>query len=398
MINKNWHGHLKLFVATLIVGLSFSSANAVEKDLPSCKNLMAKLTYAKNPVAALRDNFPALISRIKPAYKNDKFDVRILSSKVSDNSFSPQQLKERTIQEVGSIQNSFLNLGFTFRSYLQVLIEAQPKVIGSLGVSENGKIGWKEEVSTPWVGNAREFIGIPNFLGERELFVGKTDKSGFDDMPRFLVLPAVTKSYHSLQNTFVVAHEIAHETENPSSHRSLIWREARADFLAFVATGETDVLFSEGVDLELVKSDGTIYKQRVTKVRSLNSPTVAKVADLMPKLGAYHHNSQIISSALFEISNQLGQARAISFVRWMDSLGVADIVPDLEPAPKNDKEDFKPKANIEYIDESNFDSVKNAITGNLARIGDLFRKWVITNNLTAREKSLLQSILHQRGI
>jgi hypothetical protein len=250
-----------------------------------------------------------------------------------------------------------------------------------------------EPIATPWVGNARELIGIPGLLGNRTLFIGLTERGGFEEMPKFLVLPAVTRTYHSLQNRYVVAHELAHVTENPNSHRDMLWREARADFMAYAITGETDLVFPEGIDVEQVRDDGSTYKRRMTRIRSLREPTVDSIERLHPRLGAYHHNSQITSSALFQLARRIGRERVIEFVRWMDRREGGEIIGDLEPIPGDAGADFKPRSGVEYVDPEDLNAVRAAIVGHLSEIGRLARRWSREGQLTEDEAAIVESVM-----
>lgn len=394
MAAKFWHS--LIFGILAMPGFSW----AIDASSLRCSDLLAgRASFVRHPIVALRENLPALVSRLRPVYSDPRFDVRILSTGVSRNTFSPAQLKTAAIQEIQDLQSAYIEMGFSFRSYLQVLVEAHPNAMGTLGLSEEGRIIWTDTaVATPWVGNAREFIGIPNIFGRRSLFLGQIDKHGFPDMPRFLALPAVSSTYHSIQNKFVTSHELAHETENTESHKDLMWREARADFLAYVTTGQTDVVFPEGIELELVRPDGTTYKQKVTIARSLSHPTIASLDSIFPHLAAYHHNSQIISSALFNIAQRLGNNRAVELVKWMDRQQGEDIIPYLEPKPPGTETEFEPKAYTEYIDHNDLAAVRAAIKDHLNKIGQFFRRWLNESTLTQDEKNTILLILQDKKI
>ncbi|MBK8201311.1 MAG: hypothetical protein IPK68_02920 [Bdellovibrionales bacterium] len=391
MAAKIWRNILIILLFPSLVAGAPVGANLL------CSDLLARRSFIlSHPISSLRENLAALVSRVRPVHKSDRFDVRILSESMRRNIYSPAKLKETTVQEVNGLLDTYENLGFSFRSFLQVLVESHPNAMGQLGLSGAGKIMWTDTaVATPWVGNARELIGIPNLLGRRSLFVGRTDKGGYGDIPRFLVLPAVSSTYHSLQNDFVLAHELAHETENTKSHRDLMWREGRADFLAFAITGKTEVVFPEGIELELVREDGSTYKQKLTVARSLTSPSVADANHIMPHLASYHYNSQIMSSALYEISQKVGMSRAIELVKWMDSLTGDEVIPYLEPKPQGE---FEAKKQTEYIDHDNLTLVRESTRDHLSRMGSLFRRWVNQSDLNAEEKATALGILSNKGI
>lgn len=390
---------MRRFMLILIL-LSTTLTGMADAASIRCEELfLSKPVSVHQPIRSIRKNWAALVSRLKPTYQNASFDLRVLSTDLRKNTFSPATLRERTIQEIGDLQSSYREMGFSFRSFIQVLVEAHPGAMGQLGLSESGKIIWNDTAgNTPWVGNAREFIGIPGLFGRLDLFVGRTDKKGFEDMPRILALPAVTSTYHSIQNRFVISHELAHETENPQGHRDLMWREARADFLAFLTTGQTNVVFPEGIELKLMRADGSTYKQKVTTVRSMSQPTVTSVSELWPSLEAYHHNSQILSSALYKVAQAMGRNHAIEFVKWMDRFGEDDAIPYLEPKPTEPGPDFQPKVNTEYVDHNDINAVRSSITEHLNRVGQLFRRWATEADLAPNERAILDGILTESGI
>lgn len=398
MRNKFSHWkQLILIVAFASSALSVFAAND-ELNAQKCSELLSgKTSFFTNPLQAINENLPSLISRLKPVHVNDRFDVRVLSRSILQNAFSPLRLKEQTVGEIANLQTAYDNLGFRFHSYLQVLVEANPNAMGQLQLGPKFQFIWhNSSIETPWVGNSREMIGIPNVFGVRSLFVGRVGKMGFEEAPRILVLPASTASYHSLQNRFIVSHELAHETENQKSHQDLMWREARADFLAYVTTGETEVIFPEGIKLALVRSDGSIYEETVTKARSLTEPTIASSAEIMPHLAAYHHNSQIISSVLFELGQKLGRKKMIEFVQWMDKQEGPRAIPKLIAKPKN-PDGLIISAETEYVDYENLETVRNSILSHLSRLGDCFREWA-SQSQDAATQAIVKVVLSYRNI
>jgi hypothetical protein len=382
------------------VAISAFAANDDSKiKSPGCLEMLSTNgSFIINPLQAFSENLPALASRIGPVYANERFDVRILSRLFSWNTFSPLKLKERTISEIDELQAAYSDFGFKFPSYLQVLVEAHPHAIGQqLQSGSMFQFVWhNEKMELPWFGNTDENIGIPNVFGVRRLFVGRTDKMGFEGSPKILVLPAISSTYHSLQNRFVVSHELAHASENVKSHHDWMWREARTDFLAYLTTGETDLVFSEGIELTMVKSDGSIYRQTVTRVRSLSEPTIASVSEIMPHLTSYHHNSQLISSALFELSQKLGKQKMTEFIHWMDKIEGVNAIPELVAKPK-DSQDLVSTSEIEYVDSENLPALRGAIVNHLMRIGALFRAWA-NQDADDTARANIETVLSARQI
>lgn len=365
-----------------------------------CKHVvLSRPESVRQTIRSIRENWAALVSRVKPTYQATSFDLRILSTDRRKTVFLPKVLRARAIQEVTDLQSAYRQIGFSFRSFVQVLVEAHPGAMGQLGLSESGKFIWKDTAGdTPWVGSAIQFIVIPGLFRDRDLFVGRTHRKGFQDKPRILAIPAVTSTYHSIENRFLIAHELAHLTENSHGHRDLMWREARADFLAFLTTGHTDVVLPEGIELEMVRKDGSIFKQKVTTVRSMSQPSIASVGELWPSLGAYHRNSQILSSALYNLEQMISRDRAIEFVKWMDRLEGTEVIPYLEPKPTELDPDFQAEPNTEYINNKDLIAVRSSITDHLKRVGHLFRRWAEEADLALNERTVLLEILTERGI
>lgn len=223
-------------------------------------------------------------------------------------------------------------------------------------------------------------VGVPGISGKPKFFKGLTEEGKFDLIPFILALTAMSETYHTLQNRFMVAHELAHLTENLSSHSDSIWREARADFLAYAITGQTEIVLPEGVYLEKIREDGTQYREFSTHPRSFTDPSVRSVNKALPAISSFHFNSQIISSALYEISQKIGVSRAVEFVQWMDEMEGPNTIRDPEG------------------EGGNLQQVKAEIQKNIMRVGQYLRQWIKESNLTASEKKSVEEILDVRGL
>ena len=81
------------------------------------------------------------------------------------------------------------------------------------------------------------------------MFVGKVEANALGEKPKIFFLPSMSDSHHALDYKFMTAHEIAHATEIPTSHKSLIWREARADILAYLITDKTKMKVPPGMKI-----------------------------------------------------------------------------------------------------------------------------------------------------
>lgn len=354
---------------------------------------LEKKSQARNVL----DHLPAFLSKLTPTYRSSQFDLRVVSESASRNAFSPAALTKRSIGDLKSMYGAFAALGFRANTFMQVLVESHPDAVGSARFSSDGKVNFGSSAGrTPWVHNFSAFIGLPNLFGGKSLFFGKLTSRYSKETPGILFLPAVTETYHTLQNRFMIAHEIAHVMEAPTSHRDLLWREARADFLAYIITGQTSIDFPEGHELEIMQPNGDIEKQTVRMVRSLRTPTIESVSSLIPHLSAYHFNSQLISSALYSISQKLGRERALDLVRWMDTHSGADAVPFL--LARDEKSESKENDPNDYVDGENKDAVRAAVRARVNRFAGLFRKWASESNLNADDLFVFETILQNRGI
>lgn len=364
-----------------------------------CEGYLKKSTPLPKPrTFSISDNLDAYLSRLKPVYSNTAFNVRIFSKSILRNSFSPAGLKTRVVSDLNDLVSSYTEMGFLLNSFLQVLVEAHHNATADLGF-KNGQIRFIDRSSnTPWVGNVRNFVGIPNVFGGWSLFTGILEKNSFVNLPRILVLPAMSSTHHSIEDKFIIAHELAHVTQNDLSHSDLMWLEARADFLAYLTTGQTEVYFPDGIEIDIVSNDGSITKKVVKTVRSISNPTISNIDQIFINLNAYHHNSQIISSTLFEIAQSLGRERSIELIKWMDAIEGDQIISNLKPKSIASIDNSDSKVNEEYIDDNNLNLVIIAIKDHLARIGNLFRQWVNQSTLETKDRETVFSILEQHKI
>lgn len=280
-------------LTALILVLSSNSSLAASKCIDKFPSGVERLLRQQK--VSMRENLPALLSNFKPVYEDPNFDVRVFSKHYLRSPFSPVKLKEAAIQNVHQIMNSFQRMGSVFHSFFQVLVEAHPNAVKRI-------LQGNSIEATPWIGEFTALIGVTGLLPGHDLFQGRTNKGDFRERPTVLVLTAVSPTYHSLQNKFLLAHEMAHLTQNLKSPLGAMWLEAHADFLAFAATGIADLIFPEGLHREIMKSDGSTEMRTLTTLRSLSDPSVRTAQDVLPSLREYHRNSQVISSTLFEMS------------------------------------------------------------------------------------------------
>jgi hypothetical protein len=256
----------------------------------------------------------ALLS-IKPklglsSAKYENFDVRIVSQWGHRSKWSSRELLEAAAKQIILSRKVLDGLGFKSEHYINVLIEKHPGTINSPVYGEVGT-----SLST----GPLAFIRTPNILGFRSLFWGSAKRDDtFETMPRTLLLKALTYDYNAAFSPFSIAHELAHDTELSSSLRSLIWIEARADFLAYAVTGLSEVIWPAGISAIVYDAFGKRMTTHNSTHRSLKAPRVSAKKELIANSNAYHENSELISSLLFQLSNQFGLELSLNFLRWMD--------------------------------------------------------------------------------
>lgn len=405
--------NLRHLISIFLV-LSIYGARAEVEFGRTCRGLILPQTPLTSlftrPFGAIKENLDAVRSRIGPVYSSDRFDVRILSASIWRNVFSPAKLKEEIVTGVNELMDRYDALGFHSRAFLHVLAEAHPGAAGEL-ILKGGRSQWRDSTeSSAFLTNARTtWIGVPCFLGGRKHFsdILKPERNGFGRFPDVLVLPVFSQRYHTYQDSRTVAHELAHWVENRHSHRSLIWREGRADFLSYVMTNQTEVVVPEELDMELAHPDGSIYTKKLTLIRSLSKPTIASTSQIMPNLDLYHYNSQIISSFLYELAQQIGMKAAVDLVLWMDSLEGGMSIPNLAPLQElTFQHALEAMAGLPlssgtdaiYVDQDDISQVRAAINDQLTAIGDLFRQWVQLGDLQSEDKVKVFQLLDKKEI
>ncbi len=278
--------------------------------------------------------------------KHETFDVSIVSQWGGKSQWSNKTLNDSAISAVTEAKNAIQRLGFSSNHYLNVLVEKHPGAI-SCPIQELG---------TCLAVGPFGMITTPNVLGFRSLFLGSFRRQDtFESMPRTLVLKALSKNYHSLFSPFTIAHElVGHDTEPYGSPKSLIWKEARADFLAYATTDQAEISWPEEIGAIIFDEAGKILEtQEVTK-RSLIHPKVASKADLIANRYAYHENSELISSLLFRFAKAFGLDVATDFIKWVDRLESTRILDleretSLKPSGQSPMIEYGPQIKQEWI-------------------------------------------------
>ncbi len=248
------------------------------------------------------------LGRASSQYEN--FDIRIVSQWGHRSQWSNRELQDAAAKQITSFRAALSRLGFKSGHYLNVLIEKHP---GAINSPVYGEVGTSLSIGP------LAFIRTPNIFGVRSIFWGSFSRTDtIETMPRTLVLKSLTKDYNSTFSPFSIAHELAHDTELWTSLRSPVWVEARADFLAYAVTGLPKVVWPAGINAVSYDSLGRRMATQLSTRRSLKSPRVPTKIDLIANSHAYHENSELISSLLFQLSDQFGLEVSLSFLNWMD--------------------------------------------------------------------------------
>lgn len=256
-----------------------------------------------------------LLVGIKPklgfaSSKHDNFDVRIVGRWGARSRWKNRELQEAAITQVTTLRAALRHLNFSSDHFLQVLVERHS---GAVRSPVYGEIGTSLSVG------AMALITTPNIFGGRSLFFGKMNRDETPEtMPRTLLLKALNEDYNSVFSSFSIAHELAHDTEVSNSPRSLIWIEARADFLAYVVTGESQIAWPGKIGALAFDESGKMFVTDLPTKRSLSRPRVKRIKNLLPNVSAYHENSELISGFLYRLGGRFGLEVPLAFIKWMD--------------------------------------------------------------------------------
>jgi len=358
--------------------VSFFSALVFGQKLDlACSSALKGRTYSFfRPIQSVREAFPAWLSRYRQAYKERWFDIYILSEDLNKNSFSPLKLKKTTAGKIKKFHKAYEALGFFPSEFIHALVEAHPHAMRVFQTTD--PVGWvKSKDTVPFVTSFFKgyCIAIPTHSGGWLRF-GHPYYGSSGQNDKILAVRALSETYHTLENDFVLAHELAHTTEKEAAFFSLTWIEARADFLAYAITGETEVVFPEGLAIEEITPTGDFSQNVLFTVRSLTNPTVPDVDSLSFE---YHKNSQVISSALYEIANKIGMNAVISLILWMDSQDMSGEI-------------------MHVCASTDLAANRRCILEMFHKIGMFLRKGLEAVSLTPPQKREILSILEKKGI
>jgi hypothetical protein len=235
---------------------------------------------------------------------------------------------------------------------------------------------------------------IPGFFVYRKSLRPSSD--GSDESPRetiYMGLPFLTERVHTLDHEFSITHEFAHTTEPLNSHRSTVWVEGRADFLTYLVTGRTHLLWPRELRQTIVNSTGRREHINSVGVRSISHPYVSHLHLLMPDLNLSHANSELISNLLYRLDLTLGRQRSLELIHWMDRLTGDRALPMLAPKTWLNVPKYQPRQDNHYVDTSRISVVREALQNEMLKIASLIREWGQSAKLSSEEIQLLERIL-----
>jgi hypothetical protein len=194
----------------------------------------------------------------------------------------------------------------------------------------------------------------------------------------------------------IVAHELGHLTERAESFRSGLWNEARADFIGLALTDRAH--FDRLPDYELTYRVGPKESIKLShnETRRLDRPWVHHTSKVIPNIDAYHINSALLSSALYDVARMRGVSLVLDFISWMDQHERSDDLA-LTRFGGLDKVALRPKR---FVLPDDFRRQRQLIENQMRFVGGKMREW-------ARERALdgargldatVEPILNRRGI
>ena len=272
--------------------------------------------------------------------------------------------------------------GFEFKYPLQIVIENS---LDTIAIRTSGT----DKIQSTWVDhNGGAFVHAARWVGLKfnskkvvplEPWISKKQQG------LAVVFTKANEIFHFLQNPFTIVHELTHTTENPDSHNSRYWSEARSDFVAFAITGIGELILPGGIKIEILNSENQVVIERREVLRSLKNPTVANTRDVIPRYNQYHLNSQPISAALFEMSQKVGLEKALAIIHFIDRRKFPAI-PD--------------RTEFDDIDIGHFIglSVARTIQHDLKKTGEVLEIAIRAMNFTPATQNQLLKILENRGL
>lgn len=268
--------HSFLALVLVLVASNVSAQNNKFHFLESCSAL---LTHCKPKIGC-------------PSSIHPDFHLWVISYKQGKAKDS-KALNDRMSNIILTTQSIYAENGFHFSYPLNVLVELHEGAVQS---------EWSDSI----INLNRADVQIPIFgayLSFRDLVQDKDPKK--ENRAMYITGKVINAENKNLVRQ-VVAHELAHVTEPKKSSSSRMWNEARADYLAYVATG---------IPTLIVQGSKGIAR------RSLDYPSITCFEDLVLDLNQYHKNSEVISHVLYRLEQKFGRKDALEFIRWVDNNG-----------------------------------------------------------------------------
>ena len=327
-------------------------------------------------------------------------------------------LRQKTKMVLGRIAERMEAYGFPAKFLVYLIVESKPKTAKVRVMDKAHNYVWQDRMGIfPGIARATADLGVPDAkgtmfaLGELK---GELKQDDVADLPqKFLLLSALAGHNHTLYYPFMVAHEWAHLTEPPGQSRHPIWREARADLLAYLATGKKQLRIPmrlarrEGLaeyiaPLSPDKSTNSKSEKKRVVLRSLRKPNIPEISKLKAESSAVHLNSQIISSALYKMARKFGDEALADFIMWMDQASLHGL-----DSPGSSPTELSPstRAAVSPGDRGrggadgglqwHHQQMAVAFHDEMMRVGELLEAWGVDRGV---DLALLRIILQKHGL
>lgn len=220
----------------------------------------------------------------------------VVGRSLRDSQFAPDEVLAFAAEQVQTYVHRLQNLGLTFKTRFLVISGTHTQAI--LRAHEAG-IRDGQPLLTPRVDFAGNSELVPNFIRGYQ-------SVAHEPQHPVLFFPVFSLTEHSLDHPFIIAHELAHLTENtPIYDRYQAWSEGRADFIAYLATGISRIDFPQNLNRSSRRFDVLNFRHR----RQLTQVSAS-----------YHTHSQVISHILLRLEQSLGRATTIEWLNRMDQI------------------------------------------------------------------------------
>jgi hypothetical protein len=335
----------------------------------------------------------------------------IVSSRSKD-SIEPGIIYEKMERQLRKAISAFRQIDKPIqRQSVLVIVETHPQAILLGDPNDTKQPLYARQQVLPGIGKAESPFFYVN-QGGRWDWVGNLLMVQ-EQQPALLLLTALSPKSHTLDEKFMLYHELAHLTERAGSKKSRLWREARSDFLAWALTGESELSYPpeltrlEDSSTHHLRSDPLDHVKVPSPrpvIRSLVKPTVAHVDDLVPELAAYHANSQILSATLVRIAESFSPKLIYDLIAWIDRLP-DEAIPDISSIPPELSPRELPNNNLPILaaEEAPITKKKKYIARRLREelneVGELIESWAEHNqDLQRKDRKTIRKALEDPGL